>query len=109
MSQPERERRRIVVTGTKVVASGIGQHGEWKLREVQATTLDGRPIKVKLVSFDELAGEVEVDVERQDPHPVHGVSYRVRPVRQKPHERIDALEQRVARLERALAAQERQP
>ncbi len=95
-----RERRRIVVTGCREVASGHGQHGGWALHRIEATTLDGKPIRARLTSFDAFEpGEVEVDVERED-HPQHGVSYKIGRPRGKLAGRVAQLEADV----RALAA-----
>ncbi len=89
-----------MVTRCRELASGHGERGDWTLRQVEATTLDGKPIRARLISFDAFEpGEVEVDVERED-HPEHGVSYRLRRPRGKLAGRVAQLEADV----RALAA-----
>jgi hypothetical protein len=92
------ERRRLVVTGCRQVASGRGEHGEWRLHEIEATTVDGKPIRARLVSFDAFeAGEVDVLVERQD-HPEHGTSYLLRRPRAVLAGRVEGLEREVRAL-----------
>lgn len=90
--QPQGERRRLIITSCRPVASGEGQHGEWRLHEITATTLDGTPIAARLVAFETFEpGEVDVLVERQD-HATHGVNYRIRRPRAALAGRVDAIE-----------------
>jgi hypothetical protein len=92
------ERRRLMVTGSRQVASGHGERGEWRLHELSATTVDGKPIRARLVSFEAFEpGEVDVLVERQD-HPEHGVSYLLRWPRPALAGRLDALEHQLRSL-----------
>ncbi len=95
------ERRRLLITGCRPIASGQTQRGAWTLRQVEARTAEGRPIRARLVSFEEfVAGEeVEVEVERED-HQDHGPSYKIRRPRAKLAGRVEQLEADV----RALAA-----
>jgi hypothetical protein len=99
MTPPEKERRRLIVTGSRELSRGSGDHGEWVLYAVEATTVGGEPIRAKLVTFEDLEdGEVDVEVERTD-HPQHGTSYRLRRVRPKLSIRVDQLERQVRELQ----------
>lgn len=92
------ERRRLVVTGSRQVAAGHGERGDWRLHEISATTADGKPIRARLVSFDAFEpGEVDVLVERQD-HPEHGTSYLLRRPRAALAGRVETLEDQLRSL-----------
>lgn len=67
--------RKINVIETKPLKSGVSSTGKaWTIYEVTAVGEDGAPIEEKLRSFDELRGQVEVEIERKD-DPKYGVSY----------------------------------
>lgn len=66
---------RIRIINTSIVKEGTSNAGKpWTLREVTATKLDGEPIDLKLKTFDDLSGEVDVEFEKQE-HEKYGVSY----------------------------------
>ncbi len=104
MTAPQLERRRFFVTGCRQLASGRVEHCEWKLHEVKATTLDGKHIRGRLVSFEPFQrGEVEVECHD---HSQYGAGYKLRRPRAKLAGRVEQLEAdvralvaRVARLE----------
>lgn len=67
--------RKIRVIDKSVIRTGTSAGGkDWTLYDVTAVDADGAPIEEKLKSFDDLVGEVEVEVERQE-HEKYGVSY----------------------------------
>lgn len=65
----------IRIINTSIVKEGVSGAGKaWTLREVTATKLDGEPIDLKLKTFEDLSGEVDVEFEKQE-HEKYGVSY----------------------------------
>lgn len=71
--------RKINVINANPVRSGPNANGgTWTLYEIDATDPEGSPIDLKLKSFDQLDGEVEVEVEKQE-HEKYGTSYMLRP------------------------------
>lgn len=94
--------RKLIVTSLTEMRSGIGPHGRWCLRRVEAVDADGNAIAESLVTFAELptGKAIEVEVERRE-HPQHGVSYTVKLPRAGGglSGRVGALERRVSALE----------
>ena len=59
--------RKIRVVSTSVIKTGTSSNGrDWTLYEVVAVDENGAPIEEKLRSFEDLQGEVEVEIERKD-------------------------------------------
>ena len=71
--------RKIRVIEASKVSEGESNGRSWALYEITATNLNGEPIDLKLKSFSKLAGDVEVEVERQE-HEKYGVSYMLKPI-----------------------------
>jgi hypothetical protein len=94
--------RKLIVTLLTELRSGIGPHGRWCLRRVEAVDADGNAIAESLITFAELpVGQaITVEVERRE-HPQHGVSYTLKLPRAGGGlgGRVDALERRVGALE----------
>jgi len=102
--------RTITVIETTVIKQGTSDSGKpWALREVTAIGENGEPIDLKLKTFDDLKGTVQVEVERQE-HEKFGVSYLLKlprgsegshppPAGARLGPKVDAVETRVAQLE----------
>lgn len=67
--------KKMRVITTSVVKQGTSDSGKsWTLYEVTAVDENGAPIEQKLKSFEDLQGDVEVEVEVQH-HEKYGTSY----------------------------------
>jgi hypothetical protein len=99
--------RTLVVRELVELKSGTGPHGDWTLRKVLASNVDGSPISENLVSFASLpVGEpVAVEVERRD-DPRRGPSFTLKLPRAGSAlaGRVGDLEQRVAAIEARLGS-----
>jgi hypothetical protein len=96
--------RKLTVNALSELKTGTSSKGKpWTLYKVEATDTAGQPITESLTTCAKLpTGEqIEVEVERRD-HPQHGPSYTLKLPRADNGlaGRIEALEQRVAALER---------
>lgn len=66
--------RKIRVISCAPVKSGTTNGRDWTKYEVVATKTDGTPIEEKLIAFEALAGEVDVEVTKKE-DPKYGTSY----------------------------------
>jgi hypothetical protein len=108
----------ITVIETSVIKQGRSSGGkDWTLREITAVSENGEPIELKLKSFDDLKGTVQVIVERQDDEK-YGTSYMLKlprgsegsnppPAGARLGPKVDAFEQRLRDLELRVEALER--
>lgn len=107
--------KKMTIIDTTVIKTGTSDSGKtWTLYDVTAVSEDGQPIEEKLKSFDDLQGNVEVEVERSE-HAKYGVSYMLKlprggggappaganpaPAGARLGPKVDELRERVERLE----------
>jgi len=106
--------RRVIVTGLEELTRGRGDHGDWTLYKVAATSPEGVTIGVDLRSFQRLpiGRVIDVEVERRE-HERYGTTYTLKRPKASParlqeqldeHEQLlGALAERVDRVEAAVA------
>lgn len=95
-------RKKLIVTAQREVTSGHGDHGDWTLYNVEATTPDGEPIMEVLKTFEVLPHGELIDVTvKAESHERYGPSYTLKLVRQG--SRTDEIERRLAAVESRLA------